>query len=154
MKRLAILCLILTIMLFITTVAFASIDDYLAKIKSTYESGNTDEFKEAIFALYDNYIGKGKTKLVETPIKPIKNWSGDGIKNTEPFTITSTPWKLRWNNKGALLQAMLYNPKSGDFLDIVVNTSNKGIGETYIYKSGTFYLGISAIGAWEIEIEE
>ena len=100
MKRLVILCLVMVFVLFATTVVFASIDDDLAKIKSVYENGNIDEFKEAIFTLYDDYIGKGQTKLVETPVKPVKKWSGNGMMNTEPFTITSTPWKVKWNNEG------------------------------------------------------
>ncbi len=154
MKRSAILCLIMTFVLFTTTIAFASIDDDLAKIKSAYESGNMNEFKEAIFTLYDNYIGKGQIKLVETPIKSGKHWSGNGEMNTEPFTISSTPWKLEWNNKGDRLSVWLCNPETGKPIEKIMDTMDKGIGESYVYRKGTFYLHILAIGAWEIEIEE
>ena len=154
MKRSAILCLIMTFVLFTTTIAFASIDDDLAKIKSAYESGNMNEFKEAIFTLYDNYIGKGQIKLVETPIKSGKHWSGNGEMNTEPFTISSTPWKLEWNNKGDRLSVWLCNPETGKPIEEIMDTMDKGTGESYVYRKGTFYLHILAIGAWEIEIEE
>lgn len=154
MKRLVILCLVMVFVLFMTTVVFASIDDDLAKIKSAYEKGNIEEFKEAIFTLYDNYIGKGQTKLIETPIKSGKHWSGNGEMNTEPFTISSTPWKIKWNNKGDHLLVWLCNPETGKPIEKIMDTMDKGTGESYVYRKGTFYLHILAIGAWEVEIEE
>ncbi len=154
MKRSTILYLIMVFVLFTTTIAFASIDNDLAKIKSAYEKGNMDEFKQAVFALYDNYIGKGQTKLIETPIKSSKHWSGNGEINTEPFTISSAPWKLKWNNKGDGLAIYLCNPETGKPIEGIMNTMDKGTGESYVYKKGTFYLHILAMGAWEVEIEE
>ncbi len=154
MKRLVILCLVMVFVLFMTTVVFASIDDDLAKIKSAYESGNIDEFKETIFTLYETYIGQGKTKLIETSVEPVKKWSGSGMMNTEPFTIASSPWKLKWNNEGNRLSVWLCNPETGKPIEEIMNAMIKGNGESYVYKKGTFYLTINAIGAWEIEIEE
>jgi len=154
MKRSAILCLIMVFVLFSTTIAFASIDNDLAKIKSAYEKGNMEEFKKAIFALYDNYIGKGQTKLVETSVKSDKHWSGNGTKNTEPFTISSIPWKIKWNSKSDFLMISLFNAENGEIISIPATTSDKGRGETYIYEKGKFFLTITGGGAWEVEIEE
>ncbi len=154
MKRLVILCLVMVFVLFTTTIAFASIDDDLAKIKSAYESGNIDEFKEAIFTLYDDHIGKGQTKLAETPVEPIKKWSGSGARSTEPFTITSTPWKVKWNSESDFLMISLSNAEDGEIIDILATITEKGAGETYVYEKGKFFLTITGGGNWEVEIEE
>mgnify|MGYP001217632762 FL=1 len=154
MKRSAILCLTIVFVLFITTIAFASIDDDLAKIKSAYESGNIDEFKKAVFTLYDNYIGKGQTKLIETAVKSGKYWSGSGTKNTEPFAISSTPWKIKWNSESDFLMISLSNAEDGEIIDILATITEKGTGETYVYEKGKFFLTITGGGSWEVEIEE
>ncbi len=154
MKRLVILCLVMVFVLFAATVVFASIDDDLAKIKSAYEKGNIEEFKKAVFTLYDNYIGKGQTKLIETAVNSGKHWSGSGTKNTEPFTISSTPWKIKWNSKSDFLMISLSNAENGEIISIPATVSEKGTGETYVYEKGKFFLTITGGGNWEVEIEE
>ena len=95
----------------------------------------------------------------------VKTFQGSGIKNTERFTVNSSEWKIYYFSKesnvgmegaGHIFQAFLLAP--GQELwqgEIVANEANKKTikGETYIYKSGTFYFkSNSANGDWEIRI--
>lgn len=92
-------------------------------------------------------------------------YKGNGIKKTEPFTVNSDHWKIRWScNPQAY--GFSYNliadltPPGQDFGDSVVNvicTSNdpsSTSGETDEYTSGTFYLDVTSEGPWTFQILE
>lgn len=81
------------------------------------------------------------------------DWQGSGIKNTEPFEIRGSMWRIKWQNLGSILQIYVYRP-GGGLIALPVNTLEKGKDISYIYEKGEFYLTINAIEKWIIEIEE
>ena len=92
----------------------------------------------------------------------IKEWSGTGIKTTEPFTINSKPWAISWANNPTLiggesmgiLQIMVYNIKNPDIpVTLAANTMEKGSDTSYIYETGTFYLTVNAANTqWTVQV--
>ena len=86
----------------------------------------------------------------------IKEWSGTGIKKTEPFTINHSPWAISWANipedKLNIFQLYVYGVNN-NFMDVAVNSMKNETDITYIYKTGTFYLQTNAIFTkWIIEV--
>ena len=94
--------------------------------------------------------------------KLIKEWTGNGIKTTEPFTIISRPWVISWANNPELfdgqsmgiLQIMVYSTENPDFpVTIAVNSMEKGSDTSYVYETGTFYLTINAANTqWAVQV--
>jgi len=86
----------------------------------------------------------------------IKEWSGTGIKKTEPFTINHSPWAISWVNapesKLNIFQLYIYGVNNS-YIDVAVNSMNKETDITYIYQTGTFYLQTNAVFTkWIIEV--
>jgi hypothetical protein len=105
-------------------------------------------------------IQPATTTTSETEAQVIGEWSGSGDKNTEPFTISKSPWTIEWekhptSQTESLLQVFIYRPNADLWLDYV--QSGTGINfETdtgYIYKTGTFYLNISGLScSWKVRV--
>ena len=94
-------------------------------------------------------VGNDEPEAWET----VKSWKGNGLKNTEPFTINSDEWRIIWTNKGMLLQIFV-NAKNGSFFDLAANTTESGSDVSYFYKPGEYYLTINGIGEWSVIVEE
>ncbi len=84
----------------------------------------------------------------------VRSYTGSSSKNTDPFSISGNPWRIRVISKASMLTLALFNASSGDVEEIVINMNDPGTDETYIYKKGTFYLDIIAVGGYEIVVEE
>ena len=74
-------------------------------------------------------------------------WSGTGTKNTEPFTANS-PWCINWScragESGAgSFRIWVHDATTGERLDLVANVMGSVQDQSYVYKSGQFYLSIS-----------
>ena len=92
----------------------------------------------------------------------VKEWTGNGIKTTEPFAIDSKPWVISWSSNPevvdgqsvGMLQIMVYDTESPDFpLTLAANTGEKSSDISYIYETGTFYLTINAANTqWEVQV--
>ncbi len=84
----------------------------------------------------------------------VRSYTGSSSKNTDPFSISGNPWRIRVISKASMLTLALFNASSGDVEEIVINMNDPGTDETYIYRKGTFYLDIIAYGSYEIIVEE
>jgi hypothetical protein len=92
----------------------------------------------------------------------IKSWSGTGIKTTEPFTITLTPWAIGWAHEPetmngqslGLFQIYVYNVKNPNIpVAIAANSISEEQDISYIYQAGTFYLTINAANTiWAVTV--
>jgi len=95
--------------------------------------------------------------VTELSQKVLRQWSGGGIKTTEPFTITKSPWVVSWSFTSTyedlgLLQIYVYN-SYGDLVDLAANTMGSASDSSYIYKTGTFYLEIVSSNAnWNVSV--
>jgi len=92
----------------------------------------------------------------------IKEWTGTGIKTTEPFTINSKPWVISWANNPeiiggqsmGILQIMVYNTKNPDIpITLAANSMERESDTSYVYETGTFYLTINAGNTqWAVQV--
>ena len=102
----------------------------------------------------------GEIIAVAPPVveKPLYQWSGTGMKNTETFEI-DVPWKITWRVSNetfagtGLLQTYL-NDSKGNLVALLINQLGSGGGETWVHnQTGKFYLEISSANCdWEIEV--
>jgi hypothetical protein len=86
----------------------------------------------------------------------IASWKGNGIKTTEPFTVTKAPWKIAWTQKvsqyGGVLSILIYKT-NGNMESIAANSSKSGSDVSYVYNTGTFYLEINSFNSdYTIEV--
>ena len=89
-------------------------------------------------------------------------FNGAGDQNTETFTITTSPWTLKWRTYGECVESMtisLGDPRTGRAWEYLVtqDASLPTTETTLIYaRIGTYYLDIDgpveACGGWAIEI--
>lgn len=90
----------------------------------------------------------------EATWQEVKTWSGNGIKKTEPFTITGKQWRVTWTNKSGYLGVSVYKPGNSYPIEMLVNTADATSDVSYVYKTGEFYLDVNSSGAWELTVEE
>ena len=95
-----------------------------------------------------------------TPAEPVVlTWSGNGVKNTETFTITNSPFTVSYSfmpdYMANLFSITVTNVNGGEshlIANIVNNTSEKS-DMSYVYDKGTFYLEIMAVsGSYNISV--
>jgi hypothetical protein len=84
----------------------------------------------------------------------VRSYTGSSSKNTDPFTISGSSWRIKVTSKASMFSISLYNASTGRIEDVVISMNSSGTDETYIYKKGTFYLSLNAIGSYEIVVEE
>jgi len=94
----------------------------------------------------------------------IKDWKGNGIKTTEPFTIHRQPWNIVWVNTPeimdgesmGILQIMIYRTNEPDVpVSIAANVQQAGMDTSFIYDTGDFFLVINAANTqWEVTVFE
>jgi hypothetical protein len=119
----------------------------------------TDRGSEEITVSYtgtDNVKIFSQQNTTKESWKIVKSWNGNGIKNTEIFTIKSDEWRIIWTNKGMLLQIYVYPKEESAFslFDLAANTTEPGSDVSYFHKPGEYYLTISAMGGWSVIVEE
>jgi len=106
------------------------------------------------------------TKITSTPAAPAKayqqilTFSGTGIKNSEPFTVTGDRFKIKYDCTGQLCQGAIKKPDSGDQLkDLAstkyfMNVAGNAKDETILYGSGEYYINANTMGTYTITIED
>jgi hypothetical protein len=92
----------------------------------------------------------------------LKQWSGNGIKTTEPFSIPNKPWSIKWSSNpvilngqsAGMLQIMVYDTKNPNLpVTLAANTNVQSSDTSYVYQSGEFYLTINAANTdWKVEV--
>jgi hypothetical protein len=95
----------------------------------------------------------------------VKSWEGTSLKSTEPFTITSSKWRIKWEcssiseePSGQIFAIEADRPGGdGSEVEIAANVVNQKSAKdvSYIYKSGEFFLKvINSNNRWKITVEE
>lgn len=62
----------------------------------------------------------------------VSSYTGSSSKNTDRFSISGSPWKIRVLSKASMLTLALFNPSSGDVEENVINMNYPGADEIYI----------------------
>jgi hypothetical protein len=92
----------------------------------------------------------------------LQTFSGNGIKETQPFTVTSDTWRLRYDvqststdQQSSSFDMSVY--KTGNTIpESVITPESPGSDTTYVNAgAGTYYLSIgSANATWTVTVEE
>ena len=80
----------------------------------------------------------------------VASYSGNGAKNTRPFSVDGD-WEIRWDANGEIFQLYLYS-SDGELVGVAANQSGSGKGSCYQPNPGRYYLQVNALGNWTIEI--
>jgi hypothetical protein len=92
----------------------------------------------------------------------VQTFTGNGIKDTQPFTVTSDIWRLRYDfenatpdQQGSSFDMSVY--KTGNTIpESVITLERPGSDTTYVNAgAGTYYLSIgSANATWTVTVED
>ncbi|MDB4956092.1 MAG: hypothetical protein JWO36_3661 [Myxococcales bacterium] len=91
--------------------------------------------------------------------KVVKTWKGQGIKKTEPFTISGKQWRVHWKTaktgQYGIFIVTVQQPGSDYPLDTLANVQGTGEDTSYVYRTGELILNInSANASWEVTVEQ
>lgn len=103
----------------------------------------------------------GTWEFIKTEIikewREIARWKGSGIKNTEPFTISTKEWRISWTTKGGqvpgIFSIMVYKGDS-EVPDIAAQVQGDSTDSSYMRGAGQYRLTITSSQRWEVTIEE
>jgi hypothetical protein len=93
----------------------------------------------------------------------VREWSGNGAKNTELFDVTGRQWRIRWTAEdtsgfgAGLIQVFALREGQDIPTEIPINTQVKGkmSDDTYIQGSGTFRLQCNCANVrWTMVVEQ
>ena len=130
------------------------------KVLSTLNKGDYDKAIALIATAKDAGVanaGEKETTGNQTPSSPsspprqtsgVTSFKGSGIQNTRPFTVSS-PWEIVWDGQGKAVYIVIYT-SDGQLAGGAGNDTGKG--KSYEPKGGTYYLGIQAMGDWQVSI--
>lgn len=81
-------------------------------------------------------------------------FSGNGAKKSEPFIISGSRFKIKYDCKGELCQAFLHNTESEFDLEVIMNTTDSVVDETIIYGKGEYYIQANTMGTYTMIVED
>jgi len=81
-------------------------------------------------------------------------FKGNGIKKSEPFTITGSKFRIKYDCKGQLCQAWLKSPDNAFKLDMLMNTTGSTQDESIFYGAGTYYIEANTLGTYSMVVED
>ncbi len=81
-------------------------------------------------------------------------FKGNGVKKSEPFTITGDKFKIVYNCTGSFCSAWLKRPGSDLPVDLIMNGQGPLKDESIIYKSGTYYIDVNSIGSYTMSVQD
>lgn len=88
---------------------------------------------------------------VEPQYQEVFTFSGEGIKKSEPFTVTGNRFKIEYDCTGDLCQAFLQKADGG-LEGVIMNTTGATKDETIQYGSGEYYIEANTIGKYTFKV--
>ena len=119
--------------------------------------------KKANITPANNTNSNTTTQQPTQPITPIvpKSWhtvttfSGTNTKNTEPFTVKGSQWRIAWTETGdGYFGADAEKPDQSSGYCPIANTIGTNSDSTYCYTPGTYYISVNTSNTWSIKIED
>jgi hypothetical protein len=92
----------------------------------------------------------------------VQTFTGNGIKDTQPFTVTSDTWRLRYtfesttdDQQSSSFEMTVYKP-GNSIPESIITLERPGSDTSYVNAgAGTYYLSIgSANATWSVTVEE
>ncbi|KIX14676.1 glycerol-3-phosphate dehydrogenase/oxidase [Dethiosulfatarculus sandiegensis] len=100
-----------------------------------------------VFLLFSALVFSTSVALAQ---EVIQSFSGNGSKNTRPFTVQDG-WEIQWDARGAIFQVFLHNA-NGEMVGVPANQQGAGKGASYQAKGGKYYLMVNAVGPWKVKL--
>lgn len=97
------------------------------------------------------------------PVVKAKTWqtviefTGNGIKTTQKFTIASDEWMLTWATTPGSFEGnfiVYVNRGNGEMVNVAANVMGKAADTSYFYAAGEFYLEIISTQPYSIIISQ
>ncbi len=102
-----------------------------------------------------------QTSSVATPPAPAATWhtvttlSGQTQKNSPPFTIKGSQWRISWQETGdGYFGATAESPDNSGSYCAIANLVGNGSDSTYCYDPGTYYVSVNTANSWTITVED
>lgn len=85
----------------------------------------------------------------------VTTFSGNGEKQTAPFTIQGSEWRMDWQTTGQFNFALDADAadKGSEFCS-AANIIGSGSDTSYCYQSGQFYLEANTGNQWTVKVED
>lgn len=105
-----------------------------------------------IFTLVLSPKGQSNTNV----LKPghydlVQTFKGNGVKQSEPFKITGSKFKIEYDCNGVLCQAFLNNA-DGTLRDLLLNQAGSISSETVFTGRGDFQIETNVVGSFEFRV--
>lgn len=88
----------------------------------------------------------------------VASWTGNSIKNTETFHISSNEWKIKWMTKpgkyGAMNFFIIVHNADGSMKELVANVIGASEDSIIEKGSGDYYLNINTEQPYSVEVDE
>jgi len=88
----------------------------------------------------------------------IAQWNGNGMKETERFSVSASEWRIAWASANeriaGILQVFVYN-EAGELITLAANQQGTGSDVSYVHTPpGRFYLSINSANVdWAIAVQ-
>ena len=91
----------------------------------------------------------------EPSYQKIFTFSGNGAKKSEPFTVTGSRFKIKYDCKGSLCQAFLKKVAGEEWdIKLVMNTTENIKDESIFYGAGEYYIDANTIGSYTMTVDD
>ena len=90
----------------------------------------------------------------EKSYQKVFEFSGNGVKKSEPFVITGSKFRIKYDCKGSLCSAMLYEVGKDYMKDLIVNVTGNAKDETILYGKGEYYINANTLGTYTFIVED
>jgi hypothetical protein len=92
-------------------------------------------------------------------LREVASWQGDGIKNTEAFTITKQTWYVMWattpGKHGDMnFQIYVYREGSGELVGVAANVIGESRDYSVFRGTGQYYLTINSGQPYTVVVME
>jgi len=93
--------------------------------------------------------------------RAVKSWRGNGMKETETFSVASREWRIKWESANeafagaGILQIMVYS-EDGTLVTLTANKQGVGSDTSYVRTGpGKHYLMMSSANMdWSVSVED
>ena len=79
---------------------------------------------------------------------------GSASKQTDRFEIKGGKWRIRWNKTAESELSIYAYGKDETSYEASVQTVKETEGESFVHKSGNFYLSILSTGNYQITVDD
>lgn len=100
-------------------------------------------------------VGRHLGARIPKPVA-VAQFQGGGTRITAPFTVSGSPWELRWNNSSGFVQFFIVNPETGTVIKQIHYTGPDVSGTWLVFQTvGTFRLQVSPVPGspqWDVTV--